>query len=147
MPKGKRTPEASADDLALFASFVRSEERKAKDEKRRARDERRQAGEHQRLVQAKDAAAAEVKRLRSSDRATAEQRAAADDAYRVALAAVVAHETGAAPEWAPPPAADSPDSPDAPSAGEEPAPPGDADDAPAASEEATDEPAADGTAD
>ena len=82
MPKGKRTPEASADDLALFASFVRSEERKAKDEKRRARDERRQAGEHQRLVQAKDAAAAEVKRLRSSDRATAEQRAAADDAYR-----------------------------------------------------------------
>ena len=35
---------------------------------------RRKAGEHQRLVQAKDDAAALVKRLRSSERATAEGR-------------------------------------------------------------------------
>lgn len=103
MAKGRKpVPEASADDLALFASFVRSEERKERDAKHAAKEERRKAGEHQRLVQAKDDAAALVKRLRGSERATADEKAAADLAYKEALAALVAHETGAAPEWAPP---------------------------------------------
>ena len=48
--------------------------------------------------QAKDAAAAEVKRLRGSDGAPPpSRRAAADAAYKAALAAVVAAETGEAP--------------------------------------------------
>ena len=37
----------------------------------------------------------------SSDRATAEQKAEADAAYKTALAAVVAAETGETPTWAP----------------------------------------------
>ena len=90
-------------DLELFAQFVRTEERKERDAKKAARDERRQADEHNQLVKAKEDAAALVKRLRGSDRATAEQKAEADAAYKTALAAVVAAETGASPTWAPEP--------------------------------------------
>jgi len=90
-------------DLELFAQFVRTEERKERDAKKAARDERRQADEHNQLVKAKEDAAALVKRLRGSDRATAEQKAEADAAYKAALAAVVAAETGASPTWAPEP--------------------------------------------
>lgn len=97
----KPDPDAVAADLELFASFVRSEERKEREAKAAARAERREADEHARLVKAKDDAAAEVKRLRASERATAEQKAAADDAYKAALAALVAAETGEAPAWAP----------------------------------------------
>lgn len=88
--------------LAAFASFVRGEEAKEREAKRAAKRERAEAEAHDRLVAAKDAAAAEVKRLRDRN-APAEQRAAADAAYREALAAVVAAETGTAPAWAPPP--------------------------------------------
>jgi hypothetical protein len=89
-------------DLELFASFVRDEEKKERDAKKAARDERRQADELTKLVKAKEDAAALVKRLRGSDRATAEQKTEADAAYKAALAAVVAAETGEAPTWAPP---------------------------------------------
>lgn len=111
MARGKKpVPEASEADLELFASFVKAEERKEREAKAAAKAERRQADEHARLVTAKEDAAALVKRLRSSDRATAEEKAAADAAYKAALAAVVAAETGEAPTWAPPaPAADEGD--------------------------------------
>lgn len=106
--RGPKVPEADPADLELFASFVRSEEQKERDAKKAARDERRQADEHARLVKAKEDAAALVKRLRGSDRATAEQKAEADAAYKAALAAVVATETGEAPAWAPTPEAETP---------------------------------------
>lgn len=136
MARGKRpVPEASADDLALFASFVRSEERKERDAKHAAKEERRKVGEHQRLIQAKDDAAALVKRLRGSERATAEEKAAADLAYKEALAALVAHETGTAPEWAPPAPEPEPEAAAEPDADAEP----DAEDIPDAGDEATTE--------
>ena len=91
-------------DLALCASWMRGEEQKERDARKSARDARKVADEQSQLVKAKEAAAAEVKRLRGSDRATAAERAAADDAYKAALAAVVAAETGEAPTWAPAPA-------------------------------------------
>ena len=50
---------------------------------------------------------------RASTSATPEQRAAAEAAYREALAAVVAAETGEAPTWAPP-AEEAPGTPDTP---------------------------------
>lgn len=90
-------------NLALFASWVRDEEKRERDERRSAKavkDEERKAQE---LVRAKDDAAADLKRLRNSSRATAEEKAAAEAKYREALAAVVTAETGEAPEWAPPP--------------------------------------------
>ena len=103
-------------DLELFAQFVRDEAKKERDAKKAARDERRQADEHNQLVKAKEDAAALVKRLRGSERATAEEKAEADAAYKAALAAVVAAETGESPTWAPP----APE-PDAPAEGESPA--------------------------
>lgn len=93
-------------DLELFAEFVRAEEQKERDAKKAARDERRKADEQSQLVKAKEEAAALVKRLRGSDRATAEQKAEADAAYKAALAAVVAAETGETPTWAPAPEAE-----------------------------------------
>lgn len=99
--RGQKVPEADPADLELFASFVRSEEQKERDAKKAARDERRKAEEQSQLVKAKEDAAALVKRLRGSDRATAEQKAEADAAYKTALAAVVAAETGETPTWAP----------------------------------------------
>ncbi|WP_421119929.1 hypothetical protein ACE2AJ_00790 [Aquihabitans daechungensis] len=100
--RGPKVPEADPADLEAFASFVRSEEQKERDAKKAARDERRKADQQSQLVKAKEDAAALVKRLRGSDRATAEQKAEADAAYKAALAAVVAAETGEAPAWAPP---------------------------------------------
>jgi hypothetical protein len=88
-------------DVARFASLMRAEERREREAKAAARQERRRADEHARLERAKDEAAAEVKRLRGSSRATAAERAAADEAYKAALAALVAAETGEAPAWAP----------------------------------------------
>lgn len=95
--------------VAAFASFVRGEESKEREAKKAARAERQKADEAIRLVAAKDAAAAEVKRLRSRTGVSPEERAAVDEAYRVALAAVVASETGSAPAWAPVVAEDEPD--------------------------------------
>ena len=109
----------AASDLELFASFVRDEERKEREAKKAARDERRQADEHGRLVKAKEDAAALVKRLRSSARATAEQKVEADAAYKAALAAVVAAETGTAPAWAPPAPEPEPEAPAAEDPAEE----------------------------
>lgn len=88
--------------LAAFAAFVRGEEEKEREAKRSAKRERAEADAYGKLLAAKDAAAATVKRLR--DRGVpAQKRAAADLDYREALAAVVAAETGAAPTWAPAP--------------------------------------------
>ncbi|MEO6628806.1 MAG: hypothetical protein ABIP03_09585 [Aquihabitans sp.] len=99
-------------NVLLFASWVRSEEQKEKDARRNQRVDREAANAAKALVEAKDAAAAVVKRLRSSTSATADERSAADATYREALAAVVAEETGAAPDWAPPPAEDAAESHD-----------------------------------
>ena len=65
------------DDLALFASFVRETEQAERDAKKAARQERRAAQEQNRLVEAKKAAAAEVKRLRSRG-VSAEEKVAVD---------------------------------------------------------------------
>ncbi len=88
-------------DLALFADWVRSEETKVRDAKKAAREARKEVEAGEALAKNKETAAAEVKRLRTSSRATTEDRAAADAAYREALAAVVANETGETPDWAP----------------------------------------------
>ena len=88
--------------LAHFASYVRGEEQRERDTKRAAREDREKANAADLLVASKDAAAADVKRLRGREGVSAEQRAAADAAYRDALAALVASETGEAPAWAPP---------------------------------------------
>ncbi|MGB3056291.1 MAG: hypothetical protein WBB52_15695 [Acidimicrobiales bacterium] len=98
MTSGDNSPDPN---LALFADWVRSEERRESAARRKARDAKRLEESARALTMAKDDAAAEVKRLRSSPTATAEERAAADAAYRSALAAVVASETGTTPGWAP----------------------------------------------
>ncbi len=49
----------------------------------------------------KDAAAREVKRLRAAAGVQPSDAAAAETAYRVALADLIAFETGSAPDWAP----------------------------------------------
>ncbi len=95
-------PRSSDPALSAFAAFVRGEEEKEREAKRSAKRERAEAEAHDRLVAAKDSAAAEVKRLRDRG-APAEARAAADLAYREALSALVASETGEAPAWAPVP--------------------------------------------
>ncbi|MCU1454803.1 MAG: hypothetical protein JWN46_2949 [Acidimicrobiales bacterium] len=113
MTRRRRAPAAAAPagssapvdpDVALFAARVRAQQERERAEKRAARDERHRAGEHERLLAAKDAAAGELKRLRRQDSASAEQVALADAAYRSALAALLTHETGQAPAWAPAPA-------------------------------------------
>ena len=90
-------------DVARFAAYVREQEQREKATRRAEREARQQADATRSLVAAKDAAAAEVKRLRGREGVSPEERAAADAAYREALAAVVAAETGEAPAWAPPP--------------------------------------------
>ncbi len=98
-------PDASAGvdpNVALFASYMRDGEQRERKAKKAAREDRLKAEAAASLVAVKDAAAAEVKRLRGREGVSAEQRGAADAAYRDALAAVVAAETGEAPAWAPP---------------------------------------------
>jgi len=94
-------PEAVDPNVALFAARVREEEAREKAEKRAAREARRAVEEHQRLVDAKEAAADELKRLRRRGGAGAERVAQADAVYRAALAALITNETGEAPSWAP----------------------------------------------
>lgn len=101
-PQAPANSDAVDPALSAFASFVRNEEQQERDAKKQARAERQKADAANRLVAAKDAAAAEVKRLRNRTGVSPEERAAADQAYRDALAAVVAAETGEAPAWAPP---------------------------------------------
>lgn len=88
-------------NLALFASWVRDEESKERAAKREAKAVRAEEEKARALVKAKDDAAAALKRVRSNPNATADDKAAADAAYREALAAVVAAETGTTPAWAP----------------------------------------------
>ncbi|MCU1354404.1 MAG: hypothetical protein JWM05_3613 [Acidimicrobiales bacterium] len=95
-------------DVALFAARVRAQQERERAEKRAAREERQRVDEHARLLTAKDAAATELKRLRQRDRTSADDVARADATYRTALAALITHETGQAPAWAPPPEADEP---------------------------------------
>src|SRR6478609_8241073 len=95
-------PEPVDPNVALFAARVREEQAREKAEKRAAREARRAVEEHQRLVDVKEAAAAELKRLRRQGGAGAERVARADAAYRAALAALITNETGEAPPWAPP---------------------------------------------
>lgn len=99
-PSGDASPGVDP-NLALFASYVREDREKERAAKQAARAERRKEEEAATLVAAKDAAAAEVKRLRSRTGVSPEERVAAEAAYRDALAAVVATETGEAPAWAP----------------------------------------------
>ena len=108
--KGNRPVSAPATpgidpDLALFASYVRDEEQRERSTKRAAREARQRAEAAEKLEAVKDAAAHEVKWLRGREGVSGAERAAADAAYRDALAAVVAAETGEAPAWAPPPVA------------------------------------------
>jgi len=98
---GSARPEAVDPNVALFAARVRDEQAREKAEKRAAREARRAAEEHQRLVDAKEAAADELRRLRRQGGAGAERIAQADAAYRAALAALITNETGEAPPWAP----------------------------------------------
>ena len=92
--KNKQAPQGAADDLELFASFVKAEETKERENKRQAQEQRRLANVHQALIDAKDKAAAEVKRIRAKEHSKPEERAAADEAYRDALGALMAHESG-----------------------------------------------------
>lgn len=87
--------------IAAFASFIKAEEKQEKEARRAAKQARAAEEEANRLVAAKDEAAAELKRLRGRSGVPPEVRAAAEEAYRSALAAVVAAETGSTPEWAP----------------------------------------------
>ena len=89
-------------NVALFAQWATSEREREKAAQREAQNARRQAKAAEELTSNKQKAAAELKRLRASPNATAEQKAEA--AYRAALAAVVEAETGAPPSWSPPPA-------------------------------------------
>lgn len=98
---GGASDDQVAADLELFASFVRDDERREREAKAAAKAERRAANERRALGQAKDDAAAALKRLRGRDGVDPAERAAAEEAYRQALAAVVAAETGEAPTWAP----------------------------------------------
>lgn len=96
--KNKQSPQGAADDLELFASFIKAEETKERENKRQAQEQRRLANVHQTLIDAKDKAAAEVKRIRAKEHSKPEERAAADEAYRNALGALMAHESGESPE-------------------------------------------------
>lgn len=96
-------------NLALFASWAKEEKTREREEKAAARAERELAEREGALRKAKDDAAALVKRLRSNPSASTEEKAAADTAYRSALAAVVAAEKGefAEPETVRAPGADA----------------------------------------
>ncbi len=112
-------PPAVESDLSVFAGRVAAEKARRRDDQRAKREAKRHAEDLARLVAAKDVAAGAVKRLRGRDGVTAAQRTEADAAYRNALAAVVAVETGQAPAWAVVPTEPDP---------EDPTPPGDVDD-------------------
>jgi hypothetical protein len=111
------TPATEADtdaaaDVARFAAFLQDrdraerQEQKQAGERRRAEAEVRQEAEaaQSRLDEArrrKDRAVRRAKDLRSR-RAPADEVAAADAAYRAALADLEELETGSRPPWAPP---------------------------------------------
>ena len=127
-------------NVVLFAAWVKAEEGKERDAKKAARKAREAEKAERAVVDTKDAAAAEVKRLRNDPKATPEARAEADAAYRSALAAVVVAETGEAPDWAPP--APEPEAEAPPAEAEAASEPADDAEASPAEAEATSEPAA-----
>lgn len=87
--------------MARFATRTREQQVADRQRKQAKREQRQRAEEHERRIATKDAAAAAVKRLRAAPRSTADETAAADAAYRVALADLIAFETGTLPAWAP----------------------------------------------
>lgn len=87
-------------DVARFAERTFQQRAAEQDRKRADREARRLEEEHEQLIGVKDAAAGEVKRLRTRDHVTASQAEDAETAYRKALADLIAFETGTAPVWA-----------------------------------------------
>ena len=96
-------PDATRTDpsVAALASFLQAEADENRDARKAAKAQRAAAEQRDRLERGKDAAAAELKRLRATSGVTAEQRAAAEDRYRRALAAVIEADTGQVPHWSP----------------------------------------------
>lgn len=94
-------PEEVEANLALFASYVKDDRAKAKAARKAEQQARKEADAARKVVDDKDAAAARLKAIRSRSGVSAEERSEAEEAYRRALAAVVAAETGEAPAWAP----------------------------------------------
>lgn len=131
--------------LAAFASFIRSEEEQERAGRKAAKQARAAEQEAVNLVKAKDDAAANLKQLQSRSGVSPEERAAAEEAYRRALAAVVAAETGEAPAWAPPAPEPEPEAEPETDAGAEPEPAAEPDEAAADqdSDPAPEEPTAD----
>ena len=125
-PEPKRSVDPA---LTAFADFMQSEKEKERQQKAEQRAERKREKEARRLVDAKDEAAAELKRIRSRGGATAQEREEAEAAYRRALAAVVTEETGRPPDWAPQDDAEA-ESEDAPTPESEARPDGDPDQQP-----------------
>jgi hypothetical protein len=85
----------------LFVESIRAHEVADLAEKQRKQDAADHAARHVELQEAKDAAAAQIKRLRATE-GRREQIADAEAAYRVALAELTEFETGERPHWAPP---------------------------------------------
>jgi DNA-binding transcriptional regulator YiaG len=111
MPRAKRRKSpgspTSADapidpDVARFAARTFQQQAAERDAKRAEREARQREEEHQQLLATKDAAVAEVKRLRTRDHVKRDDAAAAEAAYRLALANLIEFETGSAPGWAGP---------------------------------------------
>jgi hypothetical protein len=100
-PEGEVSAVTPVDpDVARFAARAWQQQADERDRKRAAREARQREELHQTLIAAKDAAASDVKRLRMHEYGKAGAAAAADGAYRQALADLIAFETGAAPAWA-----------------------------------------------
>ncbi len=90
----------------MFAARTFERQAAEREAKQASRDARRREEQHQTLISSKDQAASEVKRLRSLDHTQPGEAAAAEEAYRRALADLIAFETGKAPAWAATPAAE-----------------------------------------
>lgn len=122
--------------VALFAQRHREGIERDKQRQRDRAAEQRKAGEHTRLVEAKDQAVANLKRINRATGATQDDRDAAEAAYRSATADVITHETGDRPDWAPAP---EPSEEDLASVEVEPGHSGESAEADPASEEANDD--------
>lgn len=107
--------------MALFAQRHREQLAQQKDTQRAQAAERRRRVEHERLLAAKEAAAAALKAVRRTDRIRPGEVEAAEAAYRAGLADLVTFETGERPSWAPPDPGTDPDVEPLIDAGPEPA--------------------------
>lgn len=88
-------------DVKLFAESVRAQEAAERKARQEAVEALRRANRHDELTAAKAAAVADLKAARA--RGGAERVAAAEAAYRAALAELQEFETGERPAWAPAP--------------------------------------------